>query len=119
MNVQNCHKDKGKGTKEKIGDKIAAAHGMNSLATSQHALGEWDNAIESSKNALDIFQKNREHFAVARTYNNLGLIYSDKGEWDRAIEYYEKSLEIKKNPVKSKIALKGWPFESFIYCRIK
>ncbi|CAF1054450.1 unnamed protein product [Rotaria sp. Silwood1] len=58
--------------------------------------GDYEEALSSYKQALDIYQKSRssDDLDLATTYNNIGQVYNNMGNYPEALSYYEKSLEI-------------------------
>ncbi len=65
----------------------------NNLAISFNNLGEFDDAIENHKIALEYQRKiKRKNTFKENTLNNIGVVYKNKGNYSEAIEYYRQAL---------------------------
>ncbi|CAF5003981.1 unnamed protein product, partial [Rotaria sp. Silwood1] len=66
--------------------------------------GDYDNALDYCKQALDIWKQTlpEEHPDIASSYNNIGLIYQDKGDYDNALDCYKKAHDIWKQTLPEK-----------------
>ena len=72
--------------------------GLNYLlmAIMEKDLGNYEQAIQCNKQALNYLKPIDFKVAVAAVYNNLGTVYKRKSLYNKALEIYLKSLDIKK-----------------------
>ena len=81
-------------------DAPTRAMTLNNLGNLQKNMNEFGDALESYKEALEIYRKldqsNPQTYLpyVARTLNNLGNLQSDKNEFEDAQKSYKEALEI-------------------------
>lgn len=59
-------------------------------------LGNYDDAINSAKAALDGYIRRKDSLNEAAIYNIIGVGYYFKNELDSTLKYYDKSLNLKK-----------------------
>lgn len=71
--------------------KIARAY--NDIGILYYNLNELENALESHRRSILIYEKQNDFQGLAWNYNNLGILYKEVGKQDSAIYSYEKSLE--------------------------
>ena len=75
---------------------------LNNLGALQYKKNEFEDALKSYKEALEIYRKlaqaNPQAYLpyVAGTLNNLGLLQYDKNAFDDALKSYKEALEIKR-----------------------
>jgi len=56
--------------------------------------GQWDQAEEWYRKALEIYERLGLERDATSTYHQLGIIFQERGQWDLAEEWYRKALEI-------------------------
>ena len=67
-----------------LGDHPFVATTLSWIANSYHALGDYDNAINATRRALEIQEKFLgEHQETARSLYDLGVALSEKKEYER------------------------------------
>ncbi|XP_028400958.1 tetratricopeptide repeat protein 28-like [Dendronephthya gigantea] len=74
-------------------DKIPVARGSEGLGRVYFALGQYEEAINSYKIALDANTAIGDKQRIAHEYINIGACYAVSGEERKAIEYLKKGLE--------------------------
>ena len=74
--------------------KIANLYAMGGFGNLH--LGNYPQALEWNKKALDIYEKvlGKEHPDTAATYNNIAGVYDSQGDYPKALEWYQKALAI-------------------------
>ena len=74
------------------------AESMNNLATVLQELGEYSDALDLYRRALEIERGSlgRSHPAVAQSLNNIGSLYLDTGSYAEAASYLEGALGIRR-----------------------
>lgn len=59
-----------------------------------YSLGEWREAGDYYKKAIEHFSVVKDSSKLAAAYNNLGLVHSFQANYDQSLEAYSKSLDI-------------------------
>jgi eukaryotic-like serine/threonine-protein kinase len=80
------------------GQDALKASMLDTLGNVYRSLGEFDQASQLLKEALEI-RTNRlgdEHLDTAQSYFHLGWVHHDRGEFDKAEQLYRKALTIRK-----------------------
>ncbi|WP_242046816.1 CHAT domain-containing protein [Calothrix parietina] len=60
----------------------------------QFQISQFDAALQSFQEALDIYQAIKDRQGEGKSLGNLGNAYNMMGDYPKAIEYYERSLKI-------------------------
>jgi tetratricopeptide (TPR) repeat protein len=71
-----------------------AAENFRELGVVAHRRGDYDQALDSYRKALEIEHALGDRAGKARSYHNLGAIAEVRGDHDQALNWYRKSLEI-------------------------
>jgi diguanylate cyclase (GGDEF)-like protein/PAS domain S-box-containing protein len=69
----------------------------NLLASSYYSIGNYTLANKLFIQSMEIYEKNRNEYGIARSLNNLSLIYWAQKDDLTALAYQKKSLEISKH----------------------
>src|SRR3990167_5227629 len=83
-------------------DAPSRAMTLNNLGVLQKDKNEFEDALKSYKEALEIYRKlvqvNPQRYLpdVAMTLNNLGILQSKKNEFEDALKSYKEALEIRR-----------------------
>lgn len=80
---------------EKIVFESHAAYAYNSLGLTAKSKGDYDEALEYYKNALNIQESLENLQAIALIKNNMGNVHFNRGNHLKAIELYTQSLKIR------------------------
>lgn len=75
---------------------------LNNEGFMSYNLGDFESALLSFQNSLDLREKIEDTAGIGECYNNLGGIHYSIGNYDKAIENFKRSLSLKdpiKNPV--------------------
>lgn len=69
---------------------------LNNLAEAYELLGQYDNAVKTTKEALEIIRKLDQEESVGGgvAHNNLGICYRQLGRYELAKEHYTQAAEI-------------------------
>lgn len=70
------------------------AHILQLLGVLYDSRGEYNRALEISKEALPIYEKRADSSAIATTCNNIGAIFFSKNDYEQAINYLDYSIDI-------------------------
>ncbi len=70
----------------------------NNIASLYGNQGEYENAMEYCRKALNISEKihGKEHPYTATSYNNIAVIYHKQSKYENALEQHTKALDIRK-----------------------
>jgi len=66
------------------------------LGDTYYAMGEWDKAIESHTNFLNLDDECKAKEKLREVHQKIGRIYEDRSEWELARGHLEKALKISK-----------------------
>ncbi|TAE05616.1 MAG: tetratricopeptide repeat protein, partial [Bacteroidetes bacterium] len=69
-----------------------AFNNMGAIYQSQH---QYDNALASYQQALEVKKKIQDNKGIASTLSNMGGVATEKGEYHTSIQYYKESLQIR------------------------
>ena len=69
---------------------------LDSLGNAYYSLGEMQKALESYKQALPLFQADKQPSREATTLNNIGDVYFKLGETQSSLDFYNRALEIQR-----------------------
>jgi CHAT domain-containing protein/tetratricopeptide (TPR) repeat protein len=75
-----------------IGDRPGEARTLGSLGVTYIQLGQYEQAIEPSRQAFNLFSRMGDRLGALRASQNLGDAYSGLGDYSRAIFFYEPAL---------------------------
>ncbi len=78
---------------EKLGDRKEISRAHHNVGTIALQRGDFDEAVEHLKNAVDGFSGLGERLKLSKSLNNLGVLYLRRHEIDTALDYHEKSLK--------------------------
>jgi len=67
---------------------------LSSLGTVYLSQGLWDQALDKYTESLEIFQRLKDDYGVARSLYRVGWALQQKGKWNEAIACYKQSREI-------------------------
>ncbi len=70
---------------------------FNNLGNLYYQRGEFENAIDIYKKAINFIEQDGSASPLPNYYNNLGLAYTALGQQKTAIDYHHKALNIYKN----------------------
>ena len=79
---------------ERLGDRVAQAKCLMSLASSLYSEQQLDAAEEAASYAIRLLPEEGRRFQVCESHRILGTIYHSKGETWKAIDHLETALEI-------------------------
>jgi tetratricopeptide (TPR) repeat protein len=65
------------------------------MATTAHARGDYDTALDFLKKSLAIQQEIGDKSGEGTTLNNISQIYDARGDYDTALDFLKKSLAIR------------------------
>lgn len=85
--------------KEITKNKIIKAALMNNLTSCYRKKGEFDKAISTCKESIDIMNDLKLYSKLAMNYLNMGNIYRDLKEWDKCEDAYIKGIKIAKEHI--------------------
>ena len=77
---------------KKEDDKRGVADALNNIGHYFRMTNDFDKALESFQQALDIYRKLKGDHDIANIYDNIGHIYWFKGYFPNALDYYKRSL---------------------------
>jgi tetratricopeptide (TPR) repeat protein len=73
---------------------LGEARSLGNLGKAYYDSSRFDQAIQQSSQALDIFRELKDRAAQGVALNNIGLDYNAQGRYDKAIEDFEQALTI-------------------------
>lgn len=77
------------------GDRDAEAKSLHGLGCYYWELGDYEQALEYSRGALDLLGDAPDRwFSAGKALNLLSLIHAELSQWDEALEYGDKSIEL-------------------------
>ena len=79
---------------ERLGDRVAQAKCLMSLALSLHSDKQLDDAEEAASRAIELLPEEGDRFQVCESHRVLGSIHHSKGETEKAIGHLETALKI-------------------------
>jgi len=77
-------------------DRVWEAQALLSRGLIFEALGEYQNALDSYLQSLEIWQEIQNRQFEATAINNLGAVYYEFGEYEKAISQYTQALNIQR-----------------------
>ena len=78
----------------RLGDTVAQAGGLISLAFLLHDIGRLDAAEEAAFGAIDLLPEEGNQFLACESHRILGYVYQSKGDTEKAIHYFKIVLGI-------------------------
>ena len=75
---------------------VMGARALDGLGTVAHSLGNYAEALDYGRRALELFRKADDRLGEARALNDIGLVYQSQGKLDEALECHERSLELRR-----------------------
>jgi CHAT domain-containing protein len=80
------------------GDRDAEAKSSHGLGCYYWELGDYEQALEYSRSALELLGDAPDRWSTAgKALNLLSLIHAELSQWDEALEYGDKSIELAEN----------------------
>ena len=80
------------------GDRDTEAKALYGLGSYYWELGDYEQALEYSRGALDLFGDAPDRWSTAgKALNLLSLIHAKLSQWDEALEYGDKAIELSEN----------------------
>ncbi|BAY99870.1 TPR repeat-containing protein [Tolypothrix tenuis PCC 7101] len=67
---------------------------LNKQGIQQYSRGQFQEALATFQQALDIQKQIGDRSGVGATLNNIGLVYSRLGQYSKALEHYQQALAI-------------------------
>jgi len=80
------------------GDRDAEAKSLHGLGCYYWELGDYEQALEYARGALDMLGDAPDRwFSAGKALNLLSLIHAELSQWEEALEYGDKSIELAEN----------------------
>lgn len=71
------------------------SYAHNALGNGHYFLGEFGEAIQYHKQALEIRQRLGDDYYISTSLNNLGAVYEALGDFDQALDYHLQALKLR------------------------
>lgn len=102
--------------KEIIKNKIIKASLMNNLTSCYRKKHEFEKAILTCKESIDIMKNLKQYSKLAMNYLNLGNIYRDLEDWDKCEDAYIKGIELAKEHIVKREVGRGYELMASARC---
>ncbi len=79
---------------EHLGLEENQARIHNSLGILHREAGRWNQALDESTQALNLYTHLKEPEGQADTHTNLGNLHQDTGHWNQALDSYTRALQL-------------------------
>lgn len=102
--------------KEITKNKIIKASLMNNLTSCYRKKHEFDKAILTCKESINIMKSLKQYSKLAMNYLNLGNIYRDLEDWDKCEDAYIKGIELAKEHIVKREIGRGYELMASARC---
>lgn len=102
--------------KEITKNKIIKASLMNNLTSCYRKKHEFEKAISTCKESIDIMKDLNQYSKLAMNYLNLGNIYRDLEDWDKCENAYIKGIELAKEHIVKREVGRGYELMASVMC---
>ncbi|MBK5275565.1 MAG: CHAT domain-containing protein [Desulfuromonadales bacterium] len=83
---------------KQCGDRDAEAKALHGLGCYYWELGDYEQALEYSRHALDLIEDTPDRWSTTgKALNLLSLIHAELSQWDEALQYGDKAIELAEN----------------------
>jgi CHAT domain-containing protein/tetratricopeptide (TPR) repeat protein len=79
---------------QSISSKEKEAEQLLKLGDEQYEKSQFQEALQTYRKALEIYQQNKDRKGVGKSQRKLGNIFNALGQYQKAIEYLDQALEI-------------------------
>ena len=73
---------------------VSKSYALFQVAAIHSSKGDFENSVEIFFEILDIFEKDKDSFAIASTHNNIAILYTEMDQNLKSIDTYKKALVI-------------------------